>query len=100
MRRKERFLSTRSNRLVGLAGMAGVATVGSGTTTVSVGAASCKSGSVILLTPQWYAGTLTESLRNVAVGSVRAGGFNIFMVGSQAPNVGNYQVGWLVVNRA
>jgi hypothetical protein len=98
MRRKERFLSTRAQRLVGLAGMAGIATVGSGTTTVSVGAASVKSGSVVILTPQGYANTLTESLRSVQVGSVRTGGFAIVMTGSLAPSAA-MNVGWLVISR-
>jgi hypothetical protein len=98
MRRKERFLSTRSGRLVALGGMAGVATINSGTTTVSVGAASARSGSVILVTPQGYSGTLTESARSVQVGSIRAGGFNIFMTGSIAP-AANLPVGWVVVSR-
>jgi len=98
MRRKERFLSTRAGRLVGLAGMAGVATVGSGTTTVSVGAASVKSGSVVILTPQMYASTLTDSVKGVMVSSIRAGGFNISMAGSVAP-AANLPVGWVVVSR-
>lgn len=98
MRRKERFLSTRAQKLTGMASMAGVATINSGTTTVSVGAASARSGSIILLTPQFYGNTLTESQRGVTVGSVRTGGFNIFMVGSQAPSAA-YPVGYLVVNQ-
>jgi len=98
MRRKERFLSTRTQKMTVMASAAGIATINSGTTTVSVGAASVKSGSVILLTPQGYSATLTESLRNVAVGSIRAGGFNIFMVGSQAPSAA-YNVGYFVVSR-
>jgi len=98
MRRKERFLSTRTQRFVAMASAAGIATINSGTTTVSVGAASVKSGSVILLTPQFYSATLTESQRGVMVGSVRNGGFNIFMVGSQAPSA-NMPIGYFVVSR-
>jgi len=98
MRRKERFLSTRTKKIVGMSDIAGIATINSGTTTVSVGAASVKSGSVVLITPQGYANTLTESGRSVMVGSIRAGGFNIFMAGSIAP-AANLPVGYFVISR-
>ena|ERR1051325_7308816 len=98
MRRKERFLSTRTKKITAMSDLAGVTTILSGTTTVSVGAASVKSGSVILVTPQFYSATLTESQRGVMVTSVRAGGFNISMVGSMAPSA-NMPVGYFVVSR-
>ena len=98
MRRKERFLSTRTKKITAMSDLAGVATINSGTTTVSVGAASVKSGSVILCTVQGYANTLTESLRSVAVTSIRTGGFNITMLGSMAP-AGTLNVGYFVVSR-
>ena len=102
MRIRERFAKVTVQQLFGHAETAGIATVGSGTIVASVAATGVKSGDVILTQPYMYAGNfLTQSASKfltTGVMSVRAGAFEIVMVGSAAP-ADSLPVAWAIIHR-
>jgi electron transfer flavoprotein alpha subunit len=104
MRIKERFASATVKQLT--AGndsyLSGIAIVASGTVVASVACTGLNSGDTVFTQPYMYAGNVfTQSASkflNTAVMSVRAGAFEIAMVGSAAP-ADTLPVAWFVIRR-
>lgn len=103
MRIKERFRKATVADLFGTSAMAGITTMSSGTTVVSVSATGVKSGDIIQATPYMYANTSVASGNGVAfiglqVSSVRAGAFEITAIGSRAP-VADMPIAYNIIHR-
>ena len=104
MRIKERFLSATVKQLTAATDnyLSGIATVASGTTVASVTCNGVNSGDGIFTQPYMYAGNFLTATGSkflvTGVMSVRAGAFEIIMVGSSTP-ADTLPVAWFVVRR-
>ena len=87
-----------SSYMAGGTAWRGLATVSSGTNIASVSAAAVRSGDIIHVSPYMYASGVNSgaNLHNPIVGSVRTGGFTIFMAGSVCPSA-DMPVAWSVI---
>lgn len=99
---KERFATILTQRLTATSGMAGVATINSGTSVASVAAANAVSGAIILTQAMGFS-LATNSANPSAIftvpASVANGAFIITTIGSVCPPAA-LNVAWAIIRRA
>ena len=101
---KERFARLTTRKMVSTTDWAGISTIASGTTVVSVAAAQAVSGAIVHLTPYMYSNAYVGSAGNVPQVvtlpiSIGGGAFLIVTAGSFATTA-PMPVAWSIVNQS
>lgn len=101
---KERFARLTTKKMVSTTDWAGIATINSGTTVVSIAAAQAVSGAIIHATPYMFANAYVGSAGNVQQMvtvpiSIGGGAFLIVTAGSLATTA-PMPVAWSIVNQS
>lgn len=96
---KERFARLTTRKLVATTDWAGVSTMGSGTTVISITAAQAVSGAIVGIFPLGLTTAQNTGGFDLVATSVALGSFLIVSQGSYAPPA-PMQVGWMIINQS